>query len=60
MEPFVVNTGATGVASMTDGAHPLPELLYIQSWEKQVRGLTAGFTGRRGGVSEVPYESLNC
>ncbi|MGG1618130.1 peptidoglycan editing factor PgeF [Paenibacillus sp. NRS-1782] len=60
MEPFVVNTGATGVASTTDGTHPLPELLYIQSWVKQVRGLTAGFTGRHGGVGEVPYESLNC
>lgn len=60
MEPFVVNTEATGAALMQDGGRPVPELLYIQSWERQVQGLTAGFTGRHGGVSEVPYASLNC
>ncbi|EHS56922.1 laccase domain-containing protein, partial [Paenibacillus sp. Aloe-11] len=60
MEPFVVNTVATGLASMEDGVRPVPELLYIQSWKRKVQGLTAGFTGRHGGVSEVPYDSLNC
>ncbi|MDQ0046526.1 YfiH family protein [Paenibacillus polymyxa] len=60
MEPFVVNTEATGAMPMQDGGRPVPELLYIQSWERQVQGLTAGFTGRHGGVSEAPYASLNC
>ncbi|MDO7905394.1 peptidoglycan editing factor PgeF [Paenibacillus sp. JX-17] len=37
-----------------------PELLMIDSWQSQVAGLSVGFTSRRGGVSQRPYDSLNC
>lgn len=60
MEPFVLNTVTTGAACIAGGTRPVPELLYIQSWKQMVQDLTAGFTGRQGGVSEMPYDSLNC
>ncbi|MDF2924000.1 MAG: pgeF [Paenibacillaceae bacterium] len=36
-----------------------PELYIIDSWSRAFPGLTAGFTGRGGGVSQPPYASLN-
>ncbi|PAD80385.1 peptidoglycan editing factor PgeF [Paenibacillus campinasensis] len=49
MEPFV------GMARSG------PNLLALEEWEKlgASSGLTAGFTGREGGVSSSPYHSLN-
>ncbi|PZE22641.1 peptidoglycan editing factor PgeF [Paenibacillus xerothermodurans] len=49
MEPFVLQTERNG-----------SELLYIKSWRGRDAGLTVGFTSRRGGVSEYPFDSLNC
>ncbi|MCR8641906.1 peptidoglycan editing factor PgeF [Paenibacillus sp. N1-5-1-14] len=37
-----------------------PTLLEISTWMKQGSRLTAGFTSRIGGVSEKPFDSLNC
>jgi polyphenol oxidase len=37
-----------------------PALFYLQPWAKQFSSLSAGFTGRAGGISESPYNSLNC
>ncbi|XEC96879.1 peptidoglycan editing factor PgeF [Paenibacillus tarimensis] len=36
-----------------------PSLFYLSSWSSMPKGLTAGFTGRAGGVSEGPWRSLN-
>lgn len=35
-------------------------LLRIAEWEKEFPGLVAGFTTRQGGVSNLPFESMNC
>lgn len=35
-------------------------LLRIKDWEDEVPGLVAGFTTRMGGISQSPYQSLNC
>jgi len=40
--------------SDADGA-----ILVIDSWQKQIPGLVAGFTTRIGGVSEPPFSSFN-
>jgi polyphenol oxidase len=48
MEPFIRHKRAAE-----------PELYMINAWCKQFPGLTAGFTGRDGGVSEAPFNSLN-
>jgi polyphenol oxidase len=37
-----------------------PEVYRIESWMAAFPGLTAGFTGRSGGVSKEPYHSFNC
>ncbi|MBB3109068.1 hypothetical protein FHS18_001120 [Paenibacillus phyllosphaerae] len=37
-----------------------PSLFLISSWMKDIEGLTAGFTGREGGVSAAPWTGLNC
>ncbi|MFA1818650.1 peptidoglycan editing factor PgeF [Virgibacillus oceani] len=34
-------------------------ILSIKSWQNKIPGLIAGFTTRTGGVSEVPFDSLN-
>ncbi|SDT39185.1 conserved hypothetical protein [Paenibacillaceae bacterium GAS479] len=34
-------------------------LFLLESWVKEGRGLTAGFTGREGGASVAPWASLN-
>ncbi|CAM4259208.1 peptidoglycan editing factor PgeF [Paenibacillus tarimensis] len=49
MEPFVRQTN--------DGE---PSLHMLQRWIEEVPGLTAGITGREGGVSGEPWRSLNC
>ncbi|PZD93880.1 peptidoglycan editing factor PgeF [Paenibacillus sambharensis] len=49
MEPFVRQTN--------DGK---PSLHMLQSWIEEMPGLTAGITGREGGVSGEPWRSLNC
>lgn len=36
-----------------------PELYVLEAWMTAMPGLTAGFTGRNGGVSEAPYRTLN-
>ncbi|QAY65429.1 peptidoglycan editing factor PgeF [Paenibacillus protaetiae] len=36
-----------------------PSLFLLSSWMEQEPGLTAGFTGRSGGVSGSPWTSLN-
>ncbi|MBM7565725.1 peptidoglycan editing factor PgeF [Paenibacillus sacheonensis] len=37
-----------------------PSLFLLSPWAERYRGLTAGFTGRHGGVSSSPWTSLNC
>ncbi|GAA3403971.1 peptidoglycan editing factor PgeF [Paenibacillus hodogayensis] len=37
-----------------------PASLHITRWESGHPGLSAGFTTRLGGVSQAPYDSLNC
>jgi YfiH family protein len=49
MEPFVCSDYAKG-----------PSLFLLPEWMKLREGLTAGFSSRLGGVSEAPWESLNC
>lgn len=46
MEPFVLEQETS--------------LLRISEWEKKFPGLVAGFTTRKGGVSSLPFESMNC
>ncbi|MFB5759324.1 peptidoglycan editing factor PgeF [Paenibacillus medicaginis] len=53
LEPIVVE-GPPGAET------PVPRLLFIEAWQEQSPGLTAGFTSRRGGVGKQPYSSLNC
>lgn len=36
------------------------ETLTIADWPQRFPGLSAGFTTRRGGVSEAPFAQLNC
>ncbi|WP_438446325.1 peptidoglycan editing factor PgeF [Gorillibacterium sp. sgz5001074] len=48
MEPFI--------RKQRDGA---PELYVLDAWMNAFQGLTAGFTGRNGGVSRAPYHTLN-
>jgi YfiH family protein len=50
MEPF---------KSETNGQDGQPVLFYVDSWIQAFPGLTAGFTSRLGGVSEVPFASFN-
>lgn len=47
MEPFVKQD------------HHGPSLFMLESWKDERAGLTAGFTGRDGGVGVAPYNSLN-
>ncbi|GAE04274.1 hypothetical protein JCM10914_312 [Paenibacillus sp. JCM 10914] len=50
MEPFV------------NRRQPGPSLLMLESWQQvqhHNRTLTAGFTGRQGGISQGPYHGLN-
>ncbi|NBD22782.1 peptidoglycan editing factor PgeF [Paenibacillus glycinis] len=49
MEPFVNERAAKG-----------PSLFLLPRWSERQNGLTAGFTGRQGGVSAAPWQSLNC
>jgi polyphenol oxidase len=37
-----------------------PSLFMLQAWMDNADGLTAGITGRTGGVSTEPWASLNC
>ncbi|UVI32207.1 peptidoglycan editing factor PgeF [Paenibacillus spongiae] len=37
-----------------------PSLFLLPEWMALKEGLTAGFTGRHGGASAAPWESLNC
>lgn len=48
MEPFVRH--------LREGE---PEYYTLGSWMEKLPGLTAGFSGRAGGVSAAPYRSLN-
>ena len=48
MEPFAAWSEKTG-----------PSLYSLQAWMESYPGLTAGFTGREGGVSSAPWQSLN-
>ncbi|MFC7681569.1 peptidoglycan editing factor PgeF [Paenibacillus sp. GCM10028914] len=36
-----------------------PNLFVLESWNEEGTGLTAGFSGRGGGVGTGPYDSLN-
>lgn len=36
-----------------------PERFDLESWNSRLPGLSAGFTGRRGGIGQSPYDSLN-
>ncbi|WP_128658460.1 peptidoglycan editing factor PgeF [Paenibacillus sp. 598K] len=40
-------------------AEKRPSLYVLSAWVERYPGLTAGFTGRHGGVSGTPWESLN-
>ena len=35
------------------------ERFEIEPWKERWKGMTAGFTGRNGGISQHPYDSLN-
>ncbi|WP_339319464.1 peptidoglycan editing factor PgeF [Paenibacillus sp. FSL R10-2734] len=35
-------------------------LLHLEPWREVYKEITAGFTGRQGGASKEPYDSLNC
>lgn len=48
MEPFDHMQSAKG-----------PSLFLLSEWNGRYDGLTAGFTGRDGGISEAPWASLN-
>lgn len=48
MEPFIWNP-----------RQDIPEQYELKVWESLVPGLSAGFSGRAGGVGEAPYDSLN-
>lgn len=48
MEPFIRNDNRQG-----------PERYELASWQQMLSGLSAGFSGRGGGVSSPPYDSLN-
>nr|WP_176221994.1 peptidoglycan editing factor PgeF [Paenibacillus barengoltzii] len=48
MEPFVRNA-----------KNQQPERFELAPWANVIPGISAGFTGRSGGVSEPPYDSLN-
>ncbi|MEF2964659.1 peptidoglycan editing factor PgeF [Paenibacillus sp. M1] len=48
MEPFIRNP-----------IQQLPERYEIAAWNNLVPEISAGFTGRAGGVGEGPYDSLN-
>lgn len=37
-----------------------PDLFYINGWMQAHPQVTAGFTGRKGGISRPPFASLNC
>lgn len=50
MEPFVWSQSNDGT----------PAVLRLEAWTGKMPGLSAGFTTRIGGVSEGPYDSLNC
>ncbi|WP_106768297.1 peptidoglycan editing factor PgeF [Paenibacillus sp. Marseille-P3787] len=47
MEPFIKQEG------------PGPSLFMLTAWNEERTGLTAGFSGREGGESKAPYDSLN-
>lgn len=47
MEPFMQKSGA-------------PMLLHLEPWRAEHAEITAGFTGRQGGIGKAPYDSLNC
>ncbi|SFS84681.1 peptidoglycan editing factor PgeF [Paenibacillus sp. BC26] len=49
MEPF----------KLVDAAKS-PSLFLLPQWIKRFDGLTVGFSGREGGVSGAPWQSLNC
>ncbi|MHA0855859.1 peptidoglycan editing factor PgeF [Paenibacillus sp. CMAA1364] len=49
MEPFVLRNCEVNQ----------PEVFILESWDKELT-ITAGFTGRQGGVSQAPYDSMNC
>lgn len=36
------------------------QLLHLEPWRQEYGEITAGFTGRQGGASKEPYDSLNC
>ncbi|CQR57516.1 peptidoglycan editing factor PgeF [Paenibacillus riograndensis] len=47
MEPFMQKNGA-------------PMLLHLEPWRAEHAEITAGFTGRQGGIGKAPYDSFNC
>lgn len=47
MEPF-----------MQKGVSPV--LLHLEPWREKHSAITAGFTGRQGGIGKAPYDSFNC
>ncbi|MGN7761235.1 peptidoglycan editing factor PgeF [Paenibacillus sp. 22594] len=47
MEPFIQKGGT-------------PMLLHLEPWCAVHAEITAGFTGRQGGIGKVPYDSFNC
>ncbi|WP_136606491.1 peptidoglycan editing factor PgeF [Paenibacillus dokdonensis] len=49
MEPFVLKKA--------DGQ---PALFMLEPWVSRYNDLSAGFTGRNGGVGKAPYHTLNC
>ncbi|AIQ70432.1 peptidoglycan editing factor PgeF [Paenibacillus graminis] len=47
MEPFMQKTST-------------PMLLHLEPWRTEHAEITAGFTGRQGGIGKAPYDSFNC
>ncbi|WP_090574398.1 peptidoglycan editing factor PgeF [Paenibacillus sp. OV219] len=54
-EPFVRSSDA-----QNEHTAKTPSLFLLSDWTNGFEGLTAGFTGRDGGVSAAPWHELNC
>ncbi|REE92969.1 hypothetical protein A8990_10253 [Paenibacillus taihuensis] len=60
MEPFVQMSTSQSESGSEEHTAKKPSLFILSNWTNQFEGLTAGFTGRSGGVSTAPWGSLNC
>ncbi len=64
MEPFQLKAENKGVKAGNKGSteheeEKEPALFLLNGWMERHEGLSAGFTGRHGGVSREPWHTLN-